>query len=82
MASGMEMMLKALGIDPGEIQKAMTETIGRLQSGIAALDTRLTSIDKALAENNARLERLEIHLGVAQPESQPNGQDQRRISRQ
>ncbi len=56
MASGVEMMLKALGIDPEEIKRSMFETIERLNKGINELGARLNAID-------ARLDRLERHLG-------------------
>ena len=64
MASGVEMMMKALGIDPEEIKRSMFETIERLQTGIKGLDERLSAIDAGQRIINARLERLEIHLGI------------------
>ena len=81
MASGIEMMLKALGIDPQEFIKAVTETIGRLQHGIREIDSRMSSIDRGQAETNARLERLEKHLGV-EPEAETDETPRLRISRQ
>lgn len=64
MASGIEMMLKALGIDPEEIKRAMFDSIGRLQSGINEIAAHGKSV-------NERLERLEKHLGV-QPATEEN----------
>lgn len=64
MASGIEMMLKALGIDPNEIKAAMTDTIGKLQSGINSIGESLNTISENQKEINARLARLERHLGI------------------
>jgi hypothetical protein len=67
MASGLDMMLKALGIDPQEIQRSMTETVSRLQDGINQINTHLRTIARNQEIVNARLERLEMHLGVSVP---------------
>lgn len=60
MASGIEFLMKNLGIDPEAIKKEMMRTIGEIQSGLQSLNTSLTTI-------NARLERIEKQLGIEQP---------------
>lgn len=66
--NGMEMMLKALGIDPEEIKKAMFGTVAAVMDGIKTLNNRAE-------ETNARLSRIEEHLGI-DPLENANGHAQ------
>ena len=58
--NGMEMMLKALGINPEEIKAAVMGLMGGIEKSMDALNKRGENID-------ARLSRIEQHLGVEQP---------------
>lgn len=48
MASGIEMMMKAMGLDPMEIREQMERPINELMAAIKVLKERLDSIDAAL----------------------------------
>lgn len=67
MASGIDIMMKALGIDPEEIKRNMLDVITKLQTGINNLDKRLTAIDAKQdaidAKQDAILQRLDALEG-------------------
>ncbi len=75
--SGMEMMmnslLKAAGFDPTELKLAIENTIGGFQNMAREIFNRIDAIDKRQAIIDARLERLELHLGVGAEVAHSNG---------
>lgn len=68
--SGVEMMLnsllKATGFDPSVLKSQIEQTINGFEMATKLLQQRLDQID-------ARLERLEIHLGISHPQGHING---------
>jgi hypothetical protein len=46
--NGIEMMFKALGIDPNELRKQIEEPIAQMVTGIKTIGDRLASIDSRL----------------------------------
>lgn len=75
--SGMEMMLmnmlKAAGLDVGEIQTNITKFADGIKTTLAELGSRLTNIDTAQAQTNARLERVEKMLASAGLSAEDDG---------
>lgn len=67
--SGTEMAMNALfkmmGFDPNEVRKNVEEGIAGFRAAITDLQTRLGSIDENQRVINARLERIEISLGIS-----------------
>ena len=62
MASGPEILMKALGINPDEIKAAITDTINGIRGGLQQLDNRLKSIEAAQQQINQRLTGIEMAL--------------------
>lgn len=75
--SGMEMMvnsvLKMAGFDPTELKASIENVIGGFQKLAQEIFNRVDNIDKQNAIINARLERLELHLGVSNEPAHTNG---------
>ena len=81
--TGMEMMmnslLKAAGFDPTELKAAIENTIGGFQAMAKAIFDRIDAIDKRQSIIDARLERLENHLGVDAGVAHTNGDGRKQI---
>lgn len=81
--SGMEMMLnsllKAAGFDPTELKKNIEETVSGFQQMARTIGERLEAIDKRQAIIDARLERMEIHLGVSVEPAHTNGDGRKEL---
>lgn len=72
MASGVEMLMKACGIDPEQIKKDMQKPVDDIIAALGELTKRLQSID-------SRLDRIEAKLGIVESAVTTIEQPQRRI---
>lgn len=62
MATGPEMLMRALGINPDEIKAAITDTINGIRGGLQQLDNRLKNIEETQIQMIATLRRIETRL--------------------
>lgn len=80
--SGMEQMLNNMlrmaGFDPLEIGKHIEQTVGQIFAAMKALQDRLDKIDIRQDQTNARLERIERMLAIAD-EVEENQETERRL---
>jgi hypothetical protein len=66
MATGPEMLLRALGVNPEEIKTAITDTVNSIRGGLQSLEQRLKAIEETQGQINLRL--LEIHRLITETE--------------
>lgn len=64
MASGIEILMKSLGIDPNEIRKAIDDTTNGISGGLQSLDNRLKNIEAMQWSIADRITRIEQTLNI------------------
>lgn len=62
--NGMEMMMKALGIDPEAILKEFKVQIGAFETIATNVDTRITSLDLQVAQLHQKLDLIMRACGI------------------
>ena len=67
MASGMNLMMKAMGVDP---DKLMADAMGQfavIMQGVAAGEAKIAAIEASQVSLHAKLDAIMGELGIAQP---------------
>lgn len=67
MASGMAMMMKAMGVDPDKLLADAMQQFGSIAINVQAAETKISAIENSLVSLHEKFDAIMTELGVASP---------------
>lgn len=76
---GLEMMLKAFGMDPDAVKASIEKAVNEARETISRFDLRLTNIERGMSTINERLAKIEALINERKDDERSGSDADRRI---